>query len=80
MAYGSGAAGAGPWRAGHGASTAIRASCGETRDRAEREPRLPARAPTELCEGPGRVRPQGRTAADVRPGRRPARPTDQSNL
>ena len=50
------------------------------RDRAEREPRLPARAPSELCEGPGRVGPQGRTAADVSPGRRPARPTDQSNL
>lgn len=76
MAYGSGAAGAGPRRARHGASTAIRAPCGEAAPSACRL-RPPVHRPNS-AKAPGQA--QGRVTADVGLGRRPARPTDQSNL
>ena len=70
MAYGSGAAGAGPRRA------AIRAPCGEAAPSACRL-RPPVHRPSS-AKAPGQA--QGRVTADVGLGRRPARPTDQSNL
>lgn len=79
MAYGSGAAGAGPRRARHGASTAIRAPCGETAPSASRDcppVHRPSFAKAPGGSGPRAVPPPTSAPAGDRRGRRTSRTYD----